>query len=218
MARWKREFTAGKRMADRSRELRHKGANVAHHFDGGEPRRRETPTRFTACRLLKSVCREIVAALTGRFGGAFRRSASRVGLCAGKQGNLTSNLLAPVSLLRSLEPSHATMRRIFVAWVARFSHLCVLIIQSCRPRSIRTMPAKHFNSFSSVAVQSWIGGAIPGSLHALEEVKLASTSHRTQRSGLAGLSASVDESAHSDVHCHAQRQKREQHRRSTVTH
>jgi hypothetical protein len=160
MARWKREFTAGKRMADKSRELRHKGANSVHHSDGGEPRRRKTPIRCTAYRLLESVCREIVAALAGRFGSAFPGSVSRVGLCAGKQGNLTSILLALVLPLRSLEPSHATMRRIFIARVARFSHLCVLIIQSCRPRSIRTMPAKHFNSVFSVAGQPWIGSAI----------------------------------------------------------
>jgi hypothetical protein len=210
-------------MADKPRELRHKGANVAHHSDGGEPKRGETPTRFAACRLLESVCRELVAALTGRSSGAFRRSAFRVGLC-GKQGKLTSNLLARISLRKSLEPSHATMRRIFIAGVARSFLLCVLIIQSCRARSIGTMPAKHFNSVSSVAVRSRIGSAIldrqrcPGSLRAPKEVKLASTPPRTQRSGLAGLSASVDESAHPDVHCHAQRQKREQHRRSTVTH
>jgi len=147
-------------MVDKSRELRRGDTNSAHHSDGGEPRRGETPTRFAACRLLESVCREFVAALTGRSSGAFRRSAFRVGLCAGKEGNLTSNLLARIPLRESLEPSHATMRRIFIARVARFSHLCVLIIQSCRARSIGTMPAKHFNSVSSVAVQSPIGNPI----------------------------------------------------------
>jgi hypothetical protein len=198
-------------MAERSGELRNSGPNGLVQSGGGEPRRGETPTSRRARWLLKSVGREFAAALPGQSEEAVLRSASRTRICAGKEGKLTFNLLAPILPPKSLEPSHATMRRIFIAGVTRSFVLCVLIIQSCRARSIGTMPANYFKSISSIAAQ-------PGSPRALKEINLALTPPRAYESRLAGLSASVDETAHPDVHCHAQRQKREQHRRSTVTH
>jgi len=107
------------------------GCSCAASTEGGEPRQRRAGSGLRWFH-----CREFVATRTGTAGGAVRFSASRARSSAGEQEKPTSALLARPMLRRSREPRRATKRQIIAARVERTSRLCVLIIQSCRERSI----------------------------------------------------------------------------------
>jgi hypothetical protein len=198
-------------MGQSSGELRGGGAKAAVHF-GSDPGRSEASTGGMAWRLLKSNNRESVAALTRSSGGTVRRSASCAKSCTGKRGEQTSALHARFFPPRSFALSRATRWRIFIARVTRSSLLCVLIIQFL-PGAIHRNHAGEMLQILSPA-----SPCNPRSLRDRQEINLASTMPGTQEPELVCPGVSVDEPAHVDIHCDAQRQEREQHRRPAVTH
>jgi hypothetical protein len=110
------------------------------------------------------------------------------------------------------ERIHSPMRRMTVASVERSPRFCVLFIQTCQARPIGAMPAKYlkkpllrFETISDRCVRR-------------TSLILLKTTPGLRLPRLEIPGASVNEPAHADVHCHTQRQEREQHRRSTVTH
>jgi hypothetical protein len=116
------------------------GHSRAAESEGGEPRQSRA-----GCWLRRFNRRELVAAHAGVAGGAVRFLPSRASSCAGEP-NLTSSLFAWPLPRRSREPRRATRRPIFVARRMRASRLCVLIIQSCRERSIGSCRRNTSNS------------------------------------------------------------------------
>ena len=154
-----------------------------------------------------------MAALPVFAGGAVRFSASCAKLRAGEQGRLACHLFRRPSPRKSREPRRVTMRQIVVARWVRASRLCVLI-GPILPGAIPWDPAGEILQIPNSCGAERIGSA----LFATRAQSCLGQNPDLRASVRRDMSSSINEPAHADVHCHTQRQEREQHRRSTVTH
>jgi hypothetical protein len=184
------------------------GLSAAACLTGGEP----GPKDRTGCRarvsLRVSCCRVLGTATAGKYAVWPEANAGKIHV--GKTAFACPNRFARFA--RSLqsasrEPCRMLRRPVSVVGAERPSRLCVLI-NPILPRAIHRDQA----------------GEI------LENLALAARNNRELYPGRTPLNLSarlraewdrdalVNEPAHADIHCHAQRQERKQHRRPTVTH
>jgi hypothetical protein len=152
-------------------------------------------TSRTGCWLWSSDDREFVAARAGLSGGAVRPAANAKLPRAGKQRNLSPELAA-----RSMQ---CASRK----WSSR---LCVLI-NPILPCAFHWDHAGEMLETTSLAARNNLQRTSGSSISGLTKSQTFGTTPQSN-------DASVNEPSHADIHRHAQRQERKQHRRSTVTH
>ena len=170
------------------------GLCAAARLTGGEPRHKNR-TCFWLRRSCRRVFRAVMAVRSETNAGKLQRASAG------------SDRFARSLQCASREPYRRLRRPVAVVGAERPSRLCVLINSILPGAFPRDQAGEILEKSCFCSPQR--SRTVPGP-------------HKQPNPFADGVStlvdASVHEAAHTDVHCHAQRQERKQHRRSAITH